>query len=104
MRPKRGFVLRLPVSGGDGDAVSRRLWQEQAVRTLPGSILSRPMPDGSKPGQGFVRFALVYPEDVTREALLRCRDILGDEPQTLALAVPARASVVDEYDISTPAA
>ena len=47
------------------------------MRTLPGSILSRPMPDGSKPGQGFVRFALVYPEDVTREALLRCRDILG---------------------------
>ena len=75
--PEAGFVLWLPVSGGDGDAVARRLWQEQAVRTLPGSILSRPMPDGSKPGQGFVRFALVYPEDVTREALLRCRDILS---------------------------
>lgn len=75
--PEAGFVLWQPVSNGDGDAVAARLWQEQAVRTLPGSILSRPMPDGSIPGQGFVRFALIYPEEQTREALLRSRDILA---------------------------
>ena len=75
--PEAGFVLWQPVSSGDGDAVAARLWQEKAVRTLPGSILSRPMPDGSIPGQGFVRFALIYPEDQTREALLRARDILA---------------------------
>lgn len=77
--PEAGFVLWQPVSSGDGDRVARRLWQEQAVRTLPGSILSRAMPDGSMPGQSFVRFALIYPADVTREALLRCRDILATD-------------------------
>ncbi len=77
--PEAGFVLWQPVSSGDGDAVARRLWQEQAVRTLPGSILSRAMPDGSLPGQGFVRFALIYPEETTREALLRSRDILASD-------------------------
>lgn len=77
--PEAGFVLWQPVSSGNGDHVARRLWQEQAVRTLPGSILSRPMPDGSLPGQGFVRFALIYAEDVTREALLRSVDILAND-------------------------
>lgn len=77
--PEAGFVLWQPVSSGNGDAVARRLWQEQAVRTLPGSILSRAMPDGSMPGQGFVRFALIYPEDVTREALKRSVDILASD-------------------------
>ena len=77
--PEAGFVLWQPVSSGNGDQVARRLWQEQAVRTLPGSILSRPMPDGSLPGQGFVRFALIYAEDVTREALLRSVDILAND-------------------------
>ena len=72
-------MLWQPVSSGNGDAVARRLWQEQAVRTLPGSILSRAMPDGSLPGQGFVRFALIYPEDVTREALKRSVDILASD-------------------------
>jgi hypothetical protein len=37
------------------------------------------MPDGSLPGQGFVRFALIYAEDVTREALLRSVDILASD-------------------------
>ena len=77
--PEAGFVLWQPVSSGDGDAVARRLWQEQAVRTLPGSILSRAMPDGSMPGQAFVRFALIYPEEITREALLRSREILASD-------------------------
>jgi len=52
------------------------------VRVLPGSYLARPGSDGSNPGAGYIRVALVQATDPTREALTRMVDVLNDhEPR-----------------------
>jgi aspartate/methionine/tyrosine aminotransferase len=52
------------------------------VRVLPGSYLARPDSDGSNPGAGYIRLALVQPADVTKEALTRLVAVLNDhEPR-----------------------
>lgn len=71
--PEAGFFLWLPVA--DGEAASLKLWRETGVRVLPGAYLSRDV-GGQNPGAGFIRVALVAPEEETRRGLTLLRDCL----------------------------
>ena len=48
-----------------------KLFEDGGVRVVPGSYLARQQPDGSNPGAGFIRVAMVQDSDVTAEALHR---------------------------------
>jgi aspartate/methionine/tyrosine aminotransferase len=69
VRPDGGFFLWLDV--GDGEAVTRRLWAEAALKVLPGAYLGRPDARGRNPGAGAIRVALVHDLGTTQEALSR---------------------------------
>jgi N-succinyldiaminopimelate aminotransferase len=43
---------------------------------VPGSYLARRQPDGSNPGAGYIRLALVQDSETTAEALHRLVEIL----------------------------
>ena len=60
-RPEAGFYYWARVPGGDDEAFVRELYRRFNVLSLPGSYLARPGPDGSNPGRGHVRLALVEP-------------------------------------------
>lgn len=77
VRPAGGFCLWLDVSahGGDEDATVR-LYRDGGVRVVPGSYLARLQPDGSNPGDGYIRLALVQDSETTAEALRRLVEIL----------------------------
>jgi len=72
-RPPGGFFLWLDV--GDGEAATRKLWQDAGVRVLPGRHTSRPLPgqsaSGATPGDAYVRVALVGSGAMLDEALRR---------------------------------
>jgi aspartate/methionine/tyrosine aminotransferase len=71
-RPPGGFFLWLDVGAqGGGEVVARRLWTEAGVRVVPGGYLARTMPDGSSPGERFIRLALVHDPASIAEALHR---------------------------------
>ena len=77
-RPAGGFFLWLDVSAQGGDeAATVRLWREAGLRVVPGRYLARPQADGSNPGQGFIRVAMVHDHDTTAEALRRLVAALG---------------------------
>jgi N-succinyldiaminopimelate aminotransferase len=61
--------------GGD-EAATVRLYRDGGVRVVPGSYLARPQPDGSNPGAGYIRLALVSDSETTAEALHRLVEIL----------------------------
>jgi aspartate/methionine/tyrosine aminotransferase len=71
--PEAGFFLWLPVA--DGEAATVKLWRETGLRVLPGAYLSRDVA-GENPGAGYIRVALVGPEDETRRGLNRLRTCL----------------------------
>lgn len=71
--PEGGFFLWLPVP--DGEAATVKLWTETGVRVLPGAYLGREA-GGENPGQGYIRVALVAPQDETQRGLTRLRDCL----------------------------
>ncbi|MDZ7709308.1 MAG: aminotransferase class I/II-fold pyridoxal phosphate-dependent enzyme [Roseovarius sp.] len=71
--PEAGFFLWLPVE--DGEAAALHLWRETGVRVLPGAYLAQEA-DGVNPGKGFVRVALVAPEDEMARGLTRLRGCL----------------------------
>lgn len=71
--PDGGMFLWLPVQ--DGEAATLKLWQQTGVRVLPGEYLSRDVA-GENPGKGYVRVALVAPEEETRRGLVQLRDCL----------------------------
>ncbi|MBI5130788.1 MAG: aminotransferase class I/II-fold pyridoxal phosphate-dependent enzyme [Rhodopseudomonas palustris] len=76
-RPAGGFCLWLDVSAQGGDeAATVKLFKDGGVRVVPGSYLARPQPDGSNPGAGYIRVAMVQDSDVTAEALHRMVRIL----------------------------
>ena len=69
--PQAGFFLWLPVE--DGEAAALIAWREAGVRVLPGAYLSREI-DGTSPGHGYIRVALVASRDETDRGLRRLRD------------------------------
>jgi N-succinyldiaminopimelate aminotransferase len=76
-RPAGGFFLWLNVSpyGGD-EAVTVRLWREAGLRVVPGRYLARDQRDGSNPGAGYIRVAMVQDREATCEALHRLISVL----------------------------
>src|ERR1700728_938771 len=71
-RPAGGFCVWLDVSAKGGDeAVTVKLYRDAGVRVIPGSYLARQQQDGSNPGAGFIRLALVADSETTAEALHR---------------------------------
>jgi aspartate/methionine/tyrosine aminotransferase len=77
-RPAGGFFLWLDVSAHGGDeAVAQRLWREAGLRVVPGSYLARDQADGSNPGRGYIRVAMVHDKETTAQALARLVAVLG---------------------------
>src|SRR3984893_441506 len=77
VRPAGGFCVLLDVSARGGDeAATLKLYKEGGVRVVPGSYLARQQPDGSNPGAGYIRLALVADSETTAEALHRLVEIL----------------------------
>jgi aspartate/methionine/tyrosine aminotransferase len=77
-RPAGGFYLWLDVRlhGGDEDAAVR-LWRQAGLRVIPGRYLAREQADGSNPGAGYIRVAMVQDRETTAEALHRLVAVLG---------------------------
>src|SRR6202163_4442026 len=76
-RPAGGFCVWLDVSAHGGDeAATIKLYKDGGVRVVPGSYLARLQPDGSNPGAGYIRLALVQDGETTAEALHRLVEIL----------------------------
>ena len=77
-RPPGGFFLWLDVSAHGGDeAATVKLWREGGLRVIPGHYLARNGADGSNPGTGYIRVALVSDREITAEALHRLVAVLG---------------------------
>jgi N-succinyldiaminopimelate aminotransferase len=77
-RPDGGFFLWLDVSGFGGDeAVALRLWREAGLRVVPGRYLAREQADGSNPGLGYIRIAMVQDQETTAQALHRLVAVLS---------------------------
>ncbi len=79
-RPAGGFFLWLDV--GDGETVTKQLWEKAGIKVLPGGYLARSDntlatddPDHN-PGQRFIRLALVQNEETTEIALTRINNVL----------------------------
>jgi N-succinyldiaminopimelate aminotransferase len=73
-RPPGGFFLWLDV--GNGVAAARRLWEEAAIRTLPGSFTAHAEPGHANPGDRYIRVALVHDNEMIAAALERMRRVL----------------------------
>jgi N-succinyldiaminopimelate aminotransferase len=77
-RPAGGFFLWLDVSAQGGDeVVALRLWREAGLRVVPGRYLARDQADGSNPGRGYIRVAMVQDQETTAQALHRLVAVLG---------------------------
>ena len=77
-RPAGGFCVWLDVSDrGSDEAVTVQLYRDAGVRVIPGSYLAREQNDGSNPGAGYIRLALVSDSESTAEALHRLVETLG---------------------------
>lgn len=68
-RPDGGFYLWLDVE--DGEAAALKLWQEAAMRVIPGIYLAKTDDQGQNPGAGYIRCALVHDLETTEQALQR---------------------------------
>lgn len=76
-RPAGGFCVWLDVSNRGGDeAACVKLYRDAGVRVIPGSYLARLQDDGSNPGAGYIRLALVSDSESTAEALHRLVETL----------------------------
>jgi N-succinyldiaminopimelate aminotransferase len=77
-RPAGGFYLWLDVTAQGGDEVAAvNLWREAGLRVIPGRYLARAQADGSNPGEGYIRVAMVQDSETTAEALHRLVAVLG---------------------------
>src|SRR5262249_16448266 len=71
-RPAGGFYLWLDVTAQGGDeAACVKLWRDGGLRVIPGRYLARVQTDGSNPGLGYIRIAMVHDRETTAEALRR---------------------------------
>jgi N-succinyldiaminopimelate aminotransferase len=76
-RPAGGFCVWLDISArGSDEAVTVKLYRDAGVRVIPGSYLARRQADGSNPGAGYIRLALVADSESTAEALHRLVEVL----------------------------
>ncbi|MBN8411839.1 succinyldiaminopimelate transaminase [Halomonas cupida] len=75
--PEASFYLWPAVPDGDDEALTRRLYAEAHVSVLPGSYMGRIGADGSNPGSGRLRLALVDELTATCEAAERIRHLLA---------------------------
>ncbi|RED51321.1 aminotransferase class I/II-fold pyridoxal phosphate-dependent enzyme [Aestuariispira insulae] len=77
-RPEAAFFLWLDVShaGLTGEEAAKRLWEEQALKCLPGRYMSRRRADNTSPGDAFIRVALVHDNAIVEEACRRIAAIL----------------------------
>ncbi|MGB7241535.1 MAG: aminotransferase class I/II-fold pyridoxal phosphate-dependent enzyme [Sulfitobacter sp.] len=71
--PQAGFFLWLPVD--DGEVAAKKLWAETGVRVLPGAYLAGDV-DGTNPGSGYIRVAMVAPKAETARGIELIRDCL----------------------------
>ena len=71
--PEAGFFLWIAVQ--DSEKTTEDLWRETGVRVLPGAYLAQEK-NGRNPGQNFIRVALVAPQKITEEALIKVRAFL----------------------------
>ena len=62
--------------GGD-EAATVKLFKDGGVRVIPGSYLARQQADGSNPGAGYIRVAMVQDSESTAEALHRMVEVLN---------------------------
>lgn len=78
-RPQGGFFLWLDVSSvcANGEEAAKRLWQEAAIRVLPGAYLTQPNEDGYNHGDRYIRVALVHDTPSTGLALERLGRVLA---------------------------
>jgi N-succinyldiaminopimelate aminotransferase len=88
VRAEGGFFLWLDV--GDGEAAAKALWEQAAIKVLPGGYMARADASGLKPGERYIRVALVLEPDEMAAALKRMAPVL--------------ARVVDQYRDSEAAA
>jgi aspartate/methionine/tyrosine aminotransferase len=72
--PQAGMFLWIDV--GDGEAVTRRLWEEAAIKVLPGRYLTKSEPDGQNFGAPYIRIALVHEQETVERALQRVAALL----------------------------
>jgi len=68
--PKATFYIWLEVK--DDIEWTKKLWKEEGVKVMPGTFMSR-----ENVGSGYVRIALVYDEEETKEALIRIKNFKG---------------------------
>jgi aspartate/methionine/tyrosine aminotransferase len=77
-RPEGGFFLWLDVSHFESDEVATlELWRRSGIRVIPGSYLAVDDADGSNPGAGYIRAALVDDHKITETALRRLAASFG---------------------------
>jgi N-succinyldiaminopimelate aminotransferase len=69
-----GMLLWLPVT--DGEMAAKTLWTKAGIRTLPGAYLATPDTQGVNPGGGYLRVALVLPDDILGPALQKMAQLL----------------------------
>lgn len=74
--PEASFYLWPAVPSGDDITFTQRLFVEQHVSVLPGSLMGRPGRDGHNPGSGRLRLALVAELAPTLEAAERLRQLV----------------------------
>ena len=72
--PQAGMFLWIEV--GDGEATTRRLWSEAAIKVLPGRYIAKNEPDGRNIGAPYIRIALVHDLDTVERALSRIATLL----------------------------
>jgi aspartate/methionine/tyrosine aminotransferase len=75
-RADAGFFVWLPVA--DGERAARRVWRDQALFVMPGRYLAGTGRDGTNPGAGYLRIALVHERPLMCEALTRLRNAIGE--------------------------
>ena len=69
--PTSGMFLWLDIGDRDAEQTALNLWSISGVKVIPGTYLALDMPDGSNPGTGYIRIALVHDLSTTRDALTR---------------------------------
>ncbi|WP_447894390.1 succinyldiaminopimelate transaminase [Vreelandella sp. GE22] len=74
--PEASFYLWPAVPGGDDIAFMQRLFREEHVSVLPGSLMGRADTNGHNPGAGRLRLALVAELAPTLEAAHRLRRMI----------------------------